>query len=100
MHHGWHNAGIGICSAVRNYGSGVGVMKTEMAEQHEDKDGFLKRSDMTMRDYFAGQVIAGLLQSTDLETLKRIADKNKITMVQTFGVMAYEYADAMMEARK
>lgn len=26
MHHGWHNAGIGICSAVRNYGSGVGVM--------------------------------------------------------------------------
>lgn len=26
MHHGRRNAGIGICSAVRNYGSGVGVM--------------------------------------------------------------------------
>lgn len=55
---------------------------------------------MTLRDYFAGQVIAGLLQSTDLEVLKPIADKKQITMVQAFGVMAYEYADAMLEARK
>lgn len=55
---------------------------------------------MTLRDYFAGQAIAGLLQSTDLKALKPIADKNKITMVQAFGVMAYNYADAMLEARK
>lgn len=100
MHHGWYNAGISICSTVRNYGSWVGVMKTEMAELHEDKDGFLKRSDMNLRDYFAGQVIAGLLQSTDLEVLKTAADRKQITMVHAFGVMAYEYADAMLEARK
>lgn len=75
-------------------------MKVEMAEQHEDKENFLKRSDMTLRDYFAGQIIAGLLQSTDLEVLKPIADKKQITMVQAFGVMSYEYADAMLEARK
>ena len=55
---------------------------------------------MTLRDYFAGQVVAGLLQSTDLEVLKPVADRKRITMVQAFGVMAYEYADAMLEARK
>lgn len=100
MHHGWYNAWIGIYSTFCDFCCGVGVMKTEMAELHEDKDGFLKRSDMTLRDYFAGQVIAGLLQSTNLETLKRIADKNKMTMTKAFGVMAYNYADAMLEARK
>lgn len=37
MHHGWYNAGIGICSSVRNYGRGVGVMSNAQIVMHHVK---------------------------------------------------------------
>lgn len=33
------------------------MTKEPMAEINETKEGFLRRSDMTLRDYFAGQAI-------------------------------------------
>ncbi len=91
MHHGWHNAWIGICSTVCDFVYGVGVMETEMAELYEDKDCFLKRSDMALRDYFAGQALVGIV----------------CTFSSTHGAKseimagaAYQIADAMLEARK
>lgn len=62
-------------------------MKVEMAEQHEDKEGFIKRSDMTLRDYFAGQALSGT-GSVNYHTIKEMAET------------CYKIADAMLEARK
>lgn len=59
-------------------------MKTEMAEQHEDKDGFLRRSDMTLRDYFAGQALAMSVPDSP----KQLAQ------------WCYDVAAAMLEERK
>lgn len=66
--------------------------KQPMAEAHEDKDGFLRRSDMTLRDYFAGQALAGMM-----------ANEKRTGEHVTFGKWAkeaYYFADAMLEARK
>jgi len=66
-------------------------MKTEMAEQHEDKDGFLIRSDMTLRDYFAGQALIAIVNKS--LGVERIDAK-------FMAGVSYEIADAMLEARK
>ena len=45
---------------------------------------------MTLRDYFAGQALAGIVsQNIDIQTMQR-----------KVSVICYEYANAMMEARK
>lgn len=45
---------------------------------------------MTLRDYFAGQALAGIVsQNIDIQTMQR-----------KVSVLCYEYADAMLEARK
>lgn len=45
---------------------------------------------MTLRDYFAGNALVGLVsQKIDIETMQR-----------KVSVLCYEYADAMLEARK
>lgn len=63
-------------------------MKNEpMAEIHGDEGGFLRRSDMTLRDYFAGQALAGT-GNVNYHTIKEMAET------------CYKIADAMLEARK
>lgn len=73
-------------------------MKVEMAEQHEDKEGFLKRSDMTLRDYFAGQAMDTILKKL-YEMAERTGERYD-NVYRIASVASYEYADAMLEARK
>ena len=47
---------------------------------------------MSLRDWFAGQALNGLLADDDL------SEEN--TLWQEYASMSYEMADAMMEARK
>lgn len=44
---------------------------------------------MTLRDYFAGQALAGLCANADWSNMKEVA----------IADAAFEYADAMMETR-
>lgn len=58
MHHGWYNAGIGICSSVRNYGSGVSVMFTMLwnkrrQRQQERKRLYMELATMDETGFFA-----------------------------------------------
>lgn len=56
---------------------------------------------MTLRDYFAGQVINGLMSDGGTQAivskLAREADKSPLSYL---AVASYEIADAMLEARK
>ena len=50
---------------------------------------------MTLRDYFAGKVLAGIWTNSELlKTLKRGQESEAIAMA------AYEMADAMLKARQ
>lgn len=48
------------------------------------------KAGMTLRDYFAGQALAGMLNS---KALAHLSERGQADI-------AYKYADAMMEARK
>jgi len=50
--------------------------------------GFIQHTGMTLRDWFAGQALAGLLAKNGEYEKTRYAASS-----------AYEYADAMLEAR-
>lgn len=49
---------------------------------------FVKQTGMTLRDYFAGQALMGML-----------ADHTGIPVVIRFSQIAYEIADAMLQER-
>jgi hypothetical protein len=62
---------------------------------------------MSLRDYFAGQALAGFLPAlshADEASLKKIAKENGffgfVTNAQIGASVAYGYADAMLAARK
>ena len=52
-------------------------------------DGIVDKPGMTLRDYFAGQALAGITGDPSVEDM----DQNEIARA------AYLYADAMLEAR-
>ena len=52
---------------------------------------------MTLRDYFAGQVLVGLLAS-EAEGFTIITEEDK-TNEETIASIAYKFADAMLKAR-
>lgn len=52
---------------------------------------------MTLRDWFAGQVIAAIFSSPGLNPAAKEAG---ITPTRCAAVSAYQLADAMLEARK
>lgn len=54
---------------------------------------------MTLRDYFAGQALAGIL-SGGIEPLGRQAINTGVHPSQIAAVAAYEYASAMLLARQ
>ncbi len=61
-------------------------------------------SGMTLRDYFAGQALAGLLAQSNAEMLLRYmkdADERSDGIVNKyFSEFAYSTADAMLKARE
>ena len=66
-----------------------------MAEIHDDANGLLRRSDMTLRDWFAGQALAGICSNCDESGINGWAHSSKLA-----ASVAYQFADAMLEARK
>lgn len=69
-------------------------MDNEPAFPHVRDNGFAEKPGMTLRDWFAGQALAGLLGNN-------IDGPNKTIEGQTghFSGMAYAYADAMLAER-
>lgn len=57
--------------------------------------GLIESSGMTLRDYFAGKALAGLL--SDPTVLMR---NDGETGPQAYARMSYEMADAMLKARR
>jgi hypothetical protein len=56
---------------------------------------------MSLRDWFAGQAFAGLLANRDLlEGILKQSKKLGLTHDEGAAKAAYEYADAMLAARK
>ncbi len=64
-------------------------------------DGIHPQEGMTLRDYFAGQALAGHLAATSAQALSEMAtnpEKAKPYMLHVSTLM-YLYADAMIAAR-
>lgn len=59
----------------------------------------ISSAGMTLRDYFAGQALAGLFSYIDSETLHRVAASQQVSGHVIVCRMAYDYADAMLAAR-
>lgn len=60
------------------------------------KTGVWYSDGMTLRDYFAGQALAGLLACG--RTIDICLDTNE--KINSFPIAAYKLADSMLEARK
>ena len=64
----------------------------------------IMQKGMTLRDYFAGQALIGLItQLTNPQaaaSLQEIATRKSIKAVDVVAVSAYAYADAMLAARE
>jgi hypothetical protein len=58
---------------------------------------------MTLRDWFAGQALAGILSSMAdagfRDAMLGLADADHIGLEDTLSLAAYEHADAMLKAR-
>jgi hypothetical protein len=52
---------------------------------------------MTLRDYFAGQALAGILSAREYTPFR---DRMGITEIRFHAMVAYDQADAMLAARK
>lgn len=59
------------------------------ASYYTDDGEWAKRDGMTLRDYFAAKAMQGLL-----------ADHSNNMYIEDLVKLAYEYADAMLKARK
>jgi hypothetical protein len=55
---------------------------------------------MTLRDWFAGQALTGLLGVVDSMKLVRITEKEAKDFPPAFSLSAYALADAMLEVRE
>lgn len=67
-------------------------------EEHTD-DGVLHYEGMSLRDYFAGQALAGQLV-TSPEALSGASDHMGMARPEMIAVLAYNIADAMLAVRK
>ena len=61
-------------------------------------------SGMSLRDYFAGQALAGIAACTGPDegarAIRKAAAKNNSTFEQAIAGLAYEWADAMLAERE
>jgi hypothetical protein len=61
---------------------------------------FVKQTGMTLREYFAGQAVVGMLSNQSLT--KAIGIQSKIEKVESSNLISqicYKYADAMLQER-
>jgi hypothetical protein len=61
--------------------------------------GFYKQHGMTLRDYFAGQALAGIIAKSPYKS-GTLAEMKASGDLKARSAAAYAYADAMLEARK
>ncbi len=62
---------------------------------------WMQDSGMSLRDWFAGQALAGMSSSDELWVQMREAGKTQgLKTVEAFAGAAYEFADAMLVARE
>ena len=54
---------------------------------------------MTLRDWFAGQALNGMVAADNDDQLARDAKAGHRQIKEHYAILAYEFADAMMEAR-
>lgn len=55
---------------------------------------------MTLRDYFAGQALAGIMANNEyLLGAKKVSNADKTTSMKLVAQSAYEFADAMLKER-
>ena len=56
---------------------------------------------MSLRDWFAGQALIGILASGSVTrvAIRKVADKCKEAETKTTADVCYEYADAMLQQR-
>lgn len=60
------------------------------------------RGGMTLRDYFAGQALASLAATavSDNSPILQVAVRRGVDVDDLIAQMSYEYADALIKARK
>ena len=75
-----------------------------VASTGDPRDGVYCRDGMSLRDYFAGQAIAGVIRSTveadSAAVLSESADSSGLAIEQVIARSAYEIADAMLAVRE
>lgn len=75
-----------------------------VASTGDPRDGVYCRDGMSLRDYFAGQAIAGVIRSTveadSAAVLSESADATGLAIEQVIARSAYEIADAMLAVRE
>jgi hypothetical protein len=73
---------------------------TEAHWYDEGKTGETYHPGMTLRDYFAGQVLVGMLvDSKTLAAIKEVAEEDNKNPSETIASNCYELADAMLKER-
>lgn len=55
---------------------------------------------MSLRDYFAGQALAGILSGDMKNTLTRMAESKAMSPSDAIAVFSYQAADAMLAERE
>lgn len=60
----------------------------------------LDEPGMTLRDYFAAQALAGMLGGPMANSIHPISEKRGVSTATASAIASYEFADAMLEARK
>jgi len=57
-------------------------------------------SGMTLRDYFAGKAMTGILNSLDFNQIKQKDNEGIELEILNWGRIAYMFSDAMLKARE
>lgn len=78
-------------------------MHFEKADLHEvpvgsQEDGGPARV-ASLRDYFAGQALAGLATGLNIDAIKALAHERAVTPTEAAARIAYDFADAMLKVR-
>ena len=55
---------------------------------------------MSLRDWFAGQALCGILSGAEYENVKIAADKRNLERSEVLAALALHIADSMLKARE